>query len=234
MKPRKIAWMPDEVILALDVYLNRDTIGNRDDWDALSTELRALPVQQHFAADPRFRNWQAVRNKLYNLQYLDTDGAQGRENVGAPTQAVWDEFGTDDERVAAAAAAVRQAYEDVKQQGDEELEDDYEADESAVVMAAHRRRERDPRLGRKKRESVKNRTGSLACEACTFDSDKAWGVEGIVECHHLKAVSELEPGEKTKLADVRLLCPNCHRLIHHRRPWLTWDELIELVGPAVT
>jgi 5-methylcytosine-specific restriction protein A len=69
-------------------------------------------------------------------------------------------------------------------------------------------------------------------EACTFDSEEAWGVEGIVDCHHLKAVSDLAPGETTKLADVRLLCPNCHRLVHHRRPWLTWDELIELVAPA--
>jgi predicted HNH restriction endonuclease len=39
-------------------------------------------------------------------------------------------------------------------------------------------------------------------------------------------VSELEPGRATRLADVRLLCPNCHRLVHSRRPWLTWEELL--------
>jgi 5-methylcytosine-specific restriction enzyme A len=224
--------MPDEVVLALDLYLAVQGIGLRADWDSLSDELRKLPVQRHFTADPIFRNWQAVRNKLYNLQWLDTNGAQGRENVGAPTQAVWDEYGTDAERVAVAAEEIRQAYRDSELLGDEELEDDFEADESAVVIAAHRRRERDPKLGRRKRQSVENKTGHLACEACGFDSEEAWGVKGIVECHHLKPVSELQPGEKTKLTDVRLLCPNCHRLVHSKRPWLGWDELVGVVGAA--
>jgi hypothetical protein len=32
-------------------------------------------------------------------------------------------------------------------------------------------------------------------------------------------------GQKTRLADLALLCANCHRMIHARRPWLTLDEL---------
>jgi hypothetical protein len=38
-----------------------------------------------------------------------------------------------------------------------------------------------------------------------------------------------EPGTKTKLSDTRLLCPNCHRLVHSKRPWLSWQELLDLV-----
>jgi hypothetical protein len=40
---------------------------------------------------------------------------------------------------------------------------------------------------------------------------------------------ELEPGQATKLADVRLLCPNCHRLVHSRSEWLAWEELLDYV-----
>jgi 5-methylcytosine-specific restriction enzyme A len=103
------------------------------------------------------------------------------------------------------------------------------ANESGIRLVAHRRRERDADLPRRKRAQVKRLTGALACEACGFDSDAAWGVEGIVECHHLLSVSELEPGQTTKLADVRLLCPNCHRLVHSRSEWLAWEELLDYV-----
>jgi hypothetical protein len=127
--------MPDEVVLALDLYL-REGMAHRADWDALSNELRALPVEQHLAVDQTFRNWEGVRNKLYNLQWLDTDGAQGRENAGAPTIAVWGEFGRDAQRVADAAMVIRHAFDDARLQTEQVVvdDDDYEADESVVVV----------------------------------------------------------------------------------------------------
>jgi hypothetical protein len=38
-------------------------------------------------------------------------------------------------------------------------------------------------------------------------------------------VHQLLPGSKTKLADLHLLCANCHRMIHAGRPWLTLGQL---------
>jgi 5-methylcytosine-specific restriction protein A len=35
----------------------------------------------------------------------------------------------------------------------------------------------------------------------------------------------LRPGAKTRLSDLHLLCANCHRMVHAKRPWLTLDEL---------
>jgi predicted HNH restriction endonuclease len=43
-------------------------------------------------------------------------------------------------------------------------------------------------------------------------------------------VSTLRPGTKTKLADLALVCSNCHRMIHRRARWLTIDELRDLVS----
>lgn len=219
--------MYDEVTLALQLYL-RKGVGSLEQAKPLSEELRAWPIEGHFAAEPSFRNEQSVRSKLYNLRWLATDGTRGRGNVGAQTEAVWREFGADLERVDATAAEIRKALATVAH-GSTSAEDEYESDESGIRLVAHRQRERDSDLPRRKRAQVKRLTGALACEACGFDSSAAWGVEGIIECHHLIPVSELEPGETTKLADVRLLCPNCHRLVHSRGKWLTWEELVAYV-----
>lgn len=189
-----------------------------------------MPIEQHLATDPSFRNTQSVRSKLYNLQWLDTDGVRGRPNAGAQTVAVWEHYADDMSRVEAEAREIRRALADAEQHESSGADDDdYEVDESAIKIVAHRRRERDQGLVHRKRRQVLRRTGALACEACGFDSKAKWGVEGIIECHHLLPVSELEPGHKTRLADVRLLCPNCHRLVHSRRPWLEWAELLNTV-----
>lgn len=230
MKSRKVSWMREEVILALELYLERN-MATRADWGALSDFLRRLPVEQHLAEDPKFRNWQGVRNKLYNLQSLDTGGHRGRPNAGAATVSTWAEFERDLGRVRAAAAEVRTGFADLVAQNGPEMqtvEFEYEADESGVVMRTHRSRERDQRLVKRKREAA----ATLACEACGFDSEASYGISGIIECHHLKPVSDLVPGETTRLADLRLVCPNCHRLIHRTRPWLEWDQLLALVSSA--
>lgn len=228
MPSRKQSWTRDEVVLALELYLRLGVVG-LGSCLSLSGELRSLPIERHLAADQSFRNTQSVRSKLYNLQWLDTDGARGRPNAGATTVAVWERFGRDQPRVEAEAVEIRRALADAADHDDASTDDDYEVDESAVKVVAHRRRERDQGLVLRKRRQVLRRTSALACEACGFDSHAEWNVEGIVECHHLTPVSELEPGRTTKLADVRLLCPNCHRLVHSRRPWLTWGELLGLV-----
>ncbi|WP_370157507.1 HNH endonuclease [Bradyrhizobium ottawaense] len=54
---------------------------------------------------------------------------------------------------------------------------------------------------------------------------------GFIECHHARPVSNLQPGEKTKLDDLILLCANCHRMVHSRRPWLSLEELRQIIIP---
>jgi putative restriction endonuclease len=42
-------------------------------------------------------------------------------------------------------------------------------------------------------------------------------------------VSEIKPGEKTKNEDLALLCSNCHRIVHRKKPWLSVEKLSELI-----
>ncbi len=233
VRSRKHSWMREEVILALDLYLEKG-MARRADWDELSALLRVWPVEEHLAEDPTFRNWQGVRNKLYNLQSLGTGGERGRPNAGRATEEVWAEFGRDRERVARAAGEIRTAVRDAieaRTPGRED-EDDYVADESSVVVVTHRRRERNREIVHRKRRQVRETTGALACEACGFDFEARYGeaARDLIECHHLRPVSQLRPGERTRLEDLRVVCPNCHRLIHHRLPWLRWDELLQVLS----
>jgi len=44
------------------------------------------------------------------------------------------------------------------------------------------------------------------------------------------ALSSLDGEAKTRLDDLALLCSNCHRMVHVRRPWLSMAELKQIVG----
>lgn len=59
-----------------------------------------------------------------------------------------------------------------------------------------------------------------------------YGPRGVdfIECHHVKPLSEIEIERKTRLDDLALVCANCHRMIHAKRPWLTIKQLHEIVA----
>ena len=51
----------------------------------------------------------------------------------------------------------------------------------------------------------------------------------FIEAHHTKPVTELhQDGEKTQKEDIELVCANCHRMLHRKRPWLKMNELKKL------
>ena len=85
---------------------------------------------------------------------------------------------------------------------------------------------------KKKKKNVFESTGKLDCEVCGFDFKERYGElgEGFAECHHTMPVSKLKKQQKTKLSDLSILCANCHRMIHSKRPWLSIDELKEIIS----
>lgn len=90
---RKQAWLRDELVLALDLYVRAGR--NPPDAEAtrLSELLRAMPIEAHLAAEPSFRNAAAVRMKIANFVALDPAAATlGMSRGGRGDQAAWDEF----------------------------------------------------------------------------------------------------------------------------------------------
>ena len=91
---------------------------------------------------------------------------------------------------------------------------DLEVLEGRRVSVTHVRYERDPKVVADKRRAVLEATGKLACEVCGFDSGATYGPngDGFCEVHHR---NPLFNGERaTSLADLAVVCANCHRIVH--------------------
>ncbi len=80
----------------------------------------------------------------------------------------------------------------------------------------HLARERDSRLAKLKKKQVMQLTGRLACEVCGFDFRAFYGElgEGFAEAHHEVPLAASDKERKTSLDDLRIVCSNCHRMLH--------------------
>ena len=229
---RNPSWTHDELILALDLYLHD---GLLDDSDArvvdLSDVLNALPIHSDHAHASTFRNPNGVALKLANFAALDPayPGAGMRRGSQLDGE-VWDRFNNDRDALHRLAALLRQGAATPEAFPSTTEEDEDEADEGRQLFRRHRRRERDPTLVAKKKAAVRNAGRALTCEVCGFDFEKTYGPlgQGYIECHHLVPLSE-SGATRTRLSDLALLCSNCHRMAHRRRPWPTIDDLRALL-----
>jgi len=74
------------------------------------------------------------------------------------------------------------------------------------------------------------------CSVCDFDFSKAFGKigEGFIHVHHLKPLSEIRKGYRLNpIEDLRPVCPNCHAMIHQRKPMpYTIEELKAIIRQA--
>ena len=216
--------MDDEIILAYDLYLKRGRkrLYARDpEVIALSEFLRALPWHTDEWQDPQFRNPRGTAMKIQQL--LDYEAGRVPPSIHKGAQRLADTYRDYPERVHAWADALRagvDAHFSTLTDTDEPFTEPVEAKlfrEGRASFAHHRRLERNRQAVILKLAQVKRNSGRLACEVCDFDFEEAFGElgAGFVECHHTIPLSEV--GERdTKLTDLAVVCPNCHRMLHKR------------------
>ena len=240
--PRNPPWTRDELILALDLYMRfRPALPKRADVTELSELLRRLWPSKPVADAVRYRNANGVEMKLGNFQRFDPDytstGRVGLPRGGKTEEEVWQTFAGDPDRLRATANAIRAALElgAVPPTAEEQADDTTEAPEGRILTYQHQRRERNRKLVEKRKAQTLRQHGCLCCEACGFDFATRYGGRGhgFIECHHTRPVHSLRPGDVTRLADLALLCANCHRMVHAARPWLTVDELKGCLQPLL-
>lgn len=112
-------------------------------------------------------------------------------------------------------------------------EDDLGFLEGKKKLRQHIYRERNPKVIRIAKEKFKQENnGRLFCEICGFDFYETYGEigEDFIEGHHTIPVSELEEGHKTRVEDIAIVCSNCHRMLHRKRPWLSKKHLKKLLN----
>jgi 5-methylcytosine-specific restriction protein A len=233
----RIDWTREELILALDVYFRYPAARGTSSHPAiveLSRILNELPIHGRENRNVEFRNANGVSMKLSNFLRFDPSyKGKGLQRGNALEAVVWREFAHELPRLRRIAEAIKsnihaRELEEPPTDGDEEIE----APEGALLTRIHRARERNHRLVRKKKAVAFKANRGLPCEVCGFEFTSIYGELGLgfAECHHTMPVSQLRPGQPTRLRDLAVVCSNCHRMIHRRQPWLTLAELKTLLA----
>lgn len=95
----------------------------------------------------------------------------------------------------------------------------------------HRYKERNSKITNLAKNQFFERYGHLDCQICGFNFNETYGEigTGFIEAHHIIPISELNEEIETKISDIILICSNCHRMIHRKRPWLSIKELQRLI-----
>lgn len=232
-------WHRDELILALELYLRHKPsipAKNSSEIMELSELLNKLRLHSCSYRDERYRNPNSVHMKLRNFLRLDPAyQGSGLQRGGKAEETVWQEFANEPERCRQLAEAIRaivssdEALQETS--NEEEVDGVEEAEEGLILTKVHRLRERSQKLVNQRKSKFLKEHGHLFCEACGFDFEQTYGEhgKGFIECHHLKPLHTLRPGEKTHIEDLALVCSNCHRMLHAKRPWLTMGELTALI-----
>jgi 5-methylcytosine-specific restriction protein A len=197
----------------------------------LSRVLNSLPSAQSARDASKFRNANGVKMKCANFKRFDPSyTGKGLQRGNHLEEVVWNEFANDPKRLAAVAAAIATgAAEAVQTTIVPEPEGEAEFAEGGVLTALHKRRERDPKASAKKKAAVLKTHGRLACEACGFDFVAVYGElgEGFAECHHRQPLASLPERRTTTMADLAILCANCHRMIHRTRPLMSVEAFAQ-------
>jgi len=233
-------WIRDELILALDLYLlHRSSPPGKASPEIL--QLSALLIRLGEILDAQrsstYRNPNGVYMKIMNFRRVDPQYiATGKVGLGRGSkqeEVVWNEFAADPVRLREVAAAIRLsiASKQVLPGSWTDEEEEQTGTEGRILTRMHRSRERDQKLAKRKKEKVFKATGKLACEACESDAVEKYGELGfgLIDAHHTKPLHTLTEPTETKLDDLALLCPSCHRVIHAARPWLTVLELRAII-----
>jgi 5-methylcytosine-specific restriction protein A len=235
---RNPAWQRDELILALDLYFRfpPSNIGkNHPEVVALSELLNALPIHAQRPDASTFRNPNGVYMKMCNFLRFDPNyQGKGLERGNRLEQEVWDTFAGNHSSLTQVANAIRNGFklsEATTIVTDADVDEEETFPEGKVLFRLHRSRERNRKLITRAKALALTRHGQLFCCVCQFDFKARYGDigEGFIECHHTKPISELDVQAVTKVNDLALVCSNCHRMIHRKRPWLTLDQLTQLV-----
>ena len=75
----------------------------------------------------------------------------------------------------------------------------------------------------------------LTCVVCDLDFQERYGAigAGFIHVHHVIPLSELGLNYKLDpVEDLRPVCPNCHAMLHRRRPTLSAEALRAVLRPT--
>lgn len=159
------------------------------------------------------------------------------ESYSKLDKAIFFDFNNNRARLRRIAHAIRNTVSDTSLNlklyriPDEAEEQDYVFGEGKVLYKLHKFRERDSGLVLKKKSLHFKKYGTLDCESCDFNFQVRYGDLGVgyIECYHKTPLSQYDGSSGTTLADLALVCSNCHRMLHRQLDTLSVEGLKEVL-----
>ncbi len=234
---RHYAWLRDELILTLDFYFQNQISQLSPQHPKiveLSELIRELPLHPDRFSDLNFRTPESVYLKLIDFRSFDPEFTGKNPSQGsANDHALWDEYYENRTALNALATKIVAAFENGEGIGETWEEEEESRPEGAILYRVHRSRERNQGLVAKKKANA----SVLACEVCGLVFSERYGQlgNGFIECHHNKHLSTYDEDDVTSLKDLRLVCSNCHRMLHRDPNCQTVEDLRNLlddIGPG--
>lgn len=173
------------------------------------------------------RTYGAVHAKLYNFVAINkpNDKRKALKNYGRKDKDVWEKH----QRGELLPEVLENITSDIPDI--DEIEFTAKEGRRTKSESAHYKYERNSKLRRVKIKDFLTKYGSVHCEICSFNFKVKYGERGreYIECHHTIPVSEMKGEHVTNISELVLLCSNCHRMIHRKKPWLNTNELREIL-----
>jgi 5-methylcytosine-specific restriction enzyme A len=234
---RQPPWQRDELILALNLYIQNERARNIKTEPAIAELSDLLKKRADFLDLPHdntFRSINSIYLKLQNLKRLDpTYEGIGLKAGNKMEEEIWNQFASDKQYLKDIAESIittmsQQITDDKIRESDPD-EDDFP--EGNVLYRIHRYRERNSKLITKAKNIALVRN-KFYCEICGFSFPETYGTlgKGYIECHHTLPLSEYKSISPTSIQDIALVCSNCHRMLHRRRPWLKIEEMKRIIS----
>jgi 5-methylcytosine-specific restriction protein A len=219
---RNPKWNKNELLLAVTFY-DKYPYPEWKDFPKEEVEFLREKINQVSEAE---RTYASVYLKLRNFVAINpNDERKGMENYGKTDEEVWKKYQTGE--------LLPEVLENIKSDVLDVDEIEYTAKEGKRTKSesAHYRYERDPKLRKLKIKEFLTNYDTIHCEICGFDFEAKYGERGreYIECHHTIPVSEMKESHISKISELILLCSNCHRMVHRKKPWLAPDELRNIV-----
>ncbi|MEU6273591.1 HNH endonuclease [Streptomyces populi] len=226
-------WTRDELVLACALVAEngwRELRPGDEEVQKLSQVLRRLPLHDGAAADPRFRSPGSVSLKTGNIVTARADYHGAPMKGGRLTREVVADFTDHPSEMLAAAQALRAGVMsgEIIRIPAQEGETD-EAREGQLLRRWALYRERSRPLRDRKIQAALDEGGPLRCEVCAFDFTVAYGElgAGYIEVHH-RLPLHISGATETRIADLALLCANCHRMCHRSFLGESWRTPADL------
>jgi len=225
------------LILTLDLYFKIDISKYSNETREiieLSEMLNKLPFDDSLEKSRSFRNPNGVYMKLMNFKACDPNyHGMGLSNGSKLDKEIFETYVFNRQILSDLADSIKTSISDNAKQDIDALFDldEKEFIEGRVLYKQHILRERNRILVKKAKEEFKCIHNKLFCEVCGFDFEDKYGIIGkdFIEAHHILPVSSMGVINKTKTTDLIMVCSNCHRMIHRKRPWINKDSLAFLV-----